>query len=380
MNHRRNNCRVCGSAELSPVIALAGYPLVAGPVTRVPSTVPTCNLEVGLCHGCGTYSLLNEDTDSLAYDDNYTSSSIPYGSTKSVDDQTDRFVKFIGRADKTQESKVLEIGCYDGALMEILETRYRFKLLGCEPCVPAADDARRKGYNVHPGVFNADNYSDLDLIVARNILEHIAFPNQFVRGVAASLKQNGAFALEVPAGEHYIRNGILGTIVPQHPCYFGKDSLKRLLENHFATVIAEDDRATIRALASVPCPSNNSKEVVSDITQLRTGERKRQTRYDAVRKIAGDGEVDLFGANTCALELIAAGAVMTEQVGRVYDDDPHRWGRYLVNTNLIVSPRSAIGEGERRKVLVCSYTHRQSIADYIAKQNNVAVKLYGDDE
>lgn len=393
MTRKREECRVCGFVTPEPVLVLRGFPLVAGPVTQVPRTVPTCDLEVGLCPGCGTCVLLNADVDSLEYDSDYTSSNIAYGCVGDMDKQTDRFADFVGRAaqwgtlhsrggelseGKPRGSKVLEIGCYDGVFMDLLEKRYQFNMLGCEPCIPLAEEARRRGYNVLPNMFNAADYDELDMVVARNILEHVPSPGQFVEDTTIPLKRDGTLVLEVPAGEHFIRNGILGTIVPEHPCYFGKDSLERLLGNCFKEIEVEEGRATIRARASFPHPASGGREVVADTTQLRAGGQIRQRRHETVREAIGDGKVDIFGANTCALELIAAGTVKLEQVDRVYDDDPRRWGRYLVNTDLVVRPRSAIGE--RQKVIVCSYTHRWSIADYIVERNSAAVKLYGDDE
>lgn len=379
-NTENKTCRICGSTELETITTLLNHPMVTGPVTKAPKTVPTCDLEVGLCHRCGTCVLINTDTDRLPYDDEYTSSCVAYGRTKSVDEQTDSFIEFIRRADKAPSDKVLEIGCYDGALMRLLEARCMFNMLGCEPCIPAANEAREKGHNVRFGKFSANDYSELDMVIARNVLEHTTSPNQFVRDAASTLKRNGAFVVEVPAGEHYIRDGILGTIVPQHPCYFGTYSLQRLLGDHFKAATIEENRATICALASTPSHSGVRKEAVTDATQLRLGELKRQMRYDAARRAVEDETVDIFGANTCALELLSTGAIKTEQVDRVYDDDPHKWGRYLVNTDLVVSPRTALGTRKQRKVLVCSYTHRRSLADYITRQNNIAVLLYGDDE
>jgi len=381
MENRR--CRICGSIELEPITTLPNYPMVAGPVTKVPKTAPTCDLEVGLCHHCGTCVLLNEDIDSLVYNDDYTSSNIAYGQVKGMDEKTDRFVEFVGRARKPMHSKVLEIGCYEGTFMGLLEERYRFNMTGCEPCVAIAEEARRKGYDVVPRAFNPTDYSGLDMIVARNILEHIPAPRQFVRDIASTLKQDGSLVVEVPAGEHFISNGILGTIVPEHPCYFGERSLERLLEGYFAVVMVEEHGATIRALASFPQDSNDSKDTTVYATRLKGGGQMRQARYDAVWRTIRKERVDVFGANTCALELIATGAIRVARIGRVYDDDPRKWDRYLVNTNLAVFPRNVLKRRlfrPPRKVLVCSYTHRRSIADYITKQNNIAVMLYGDDE
>ena len=377
---KSRKCRVCGSIELEPITTLPNYPVVAGPVMKVPRTVPTCNLEVGLCRHCGTCVLLNTDIDRLAYDDDYTSSNIAYGQVKGMDELTNRFANFIGRAYKSRRSRVLEIGCYDGAFMSLLEKKYEFTVVGCEPCVAVAEEAKRKGYNVLPNTFSPTDYSELDMVVARNILEHIPSPRQFVRDIASTLKLDGSLVLEVPAGEHFIGNGILGTIVPEHPCYFGKKSLERLLEGYFAVVAVEEHGATIRALASFPQESNDSKDATVSAIRLKGGGRTRQARYDAVREAIGNEEVDIFGANTCALELIAAGAIRTGRIDKVYDDDPRKWGKHLVNTDRAVFPRNEFRGQRQRKVIVCSYTHRRSIAEYIAKQGSIAVMLYGDDE
>jgi len=381
MESRR--CRVCGSVELEPITTLPNYPMVAGPVVRTPRIVPTCNLEVGLCRHCGTCVLLNTDVDGLAYGDDYTSSNIAYGHVKGMDELTNHFANFIGSARKPRHSRVLEIGCYDGAFMSLLEKKYEFTMLGCEPCATFAEEAKGKGYDVIPSTFNVSDYAGLDMVIARNILEHIPSPRSFVRDIASTLKQDGSLVLEVPAGEYFIGNGILGTIVPEHPCYFGRKSLERLLEGYFAVVVVEEHGATIRALASFPQESDGSKDAIVDTTRLKGGGRTRQARYDAVQRTVRWENVDIFGANTCALELIAAGAVRAEQVVKIYDDDPRRWDRYLVNTDRAVLPRNALKRWSLqppRKMLVCSYTHRQSIAEYITKQNSIAVMLYGDNE
>ena len=182
-------------------------------------------------------------------------------------------------------------------------------------------------------------------------------------------------------------SGVLGTIVPEHPCYFGRESLERLLRGNFSRVATEANRATIRALASFPCLNTkrdgSSSILATDVvrtTALRIGKWMRQMRYTTVQEAVDSEVVDIFGANTCTLELIAAGAIRTEQVDKVYDDDPRRWGKHLVNTDLVVSPRETLKKKRRTKIIVCSYTHRHYIADYITSTGNIPIKLYGDDE
>lgn len=368
-------CRVCGSTKISPLFTLADYPLISGPVTRTPRAVATCDLEVALCHRCGTCSLTN-DVDDLAYGDDYTSSNIVYGNVKSMDERTDRFIDFIGQSGKPAGSRALEIGCYDGTFMGLLRDRLGFNMFGHEYSTTIADEARGRGYNVLSGPFSPSDYSDIDVVIARNVLEHVPQPNQFVKDVASVLKRDGLLVLEIPNGAHFIRIGVLGTIVPEHPCYYSKDSLKRLLGNHFTFATVTETGSTLCALASHPRSRPCGEDEPVDIADLTAGGWTRQMRCDAVRELVGNKEIDLFGANTCTLELLAARVIDADQVNKVYDDDPRRWGRYLVNTKHIVLPRSSLNGNKPCNVLVCSYAHRKPIADYVEQRGRNAITLY----
>lgn len=369
-------CRLCGDARPSKIYELGSYPLTAGPVTLRKEHIDTCSLVLGLCPSCGTYSLLNREVDDLVYGSDYTSSNITYGYSPSMDALTEKFLSFVGKSSSAIcGSRVLEIGCYDGSFLKLMSDRFGYWVMGCETCAEMAKVAQSRGYAVRTGYFRAEDYSDLDMVVARNVLEHIAYPLPFIAAVASVLKRNGALLTEIPDGEHAICKGILGTIVPEHPCYYGEASLTRLLRQYFHDVEVSREGASLQARASRPLPARLTPNLAA-AQPAATGERPgtegwlgaslRHLRYVIVaRGVAGE-TVGLFGANTCALELLSSSSINKESVDSVYDDDPRRWGKYLVNTTLEVRPREAVTESKHRKVVVCSYTHRHGIAGYLA--------------
>lgn len=371
-------CRVCGKYELLQLYILNNYPFTAGQVTGEKETIATCDLILGYCFNCGMASLLNKEVDSLVYNNDYTSSNIVYGTLPNMDMLTDRFIKYIGNVYKPRGSKVLEIGCYDGSLMGLLSKRYGYDVIGCETCVEVAGIAQSRGYDVQVKAFNSDDYIDLDMVVARNVLEHIPYPDDFVKQVSLTLNKTGAFVLEIPDGEYCIGNGILGTIVPEHPCYYGVESLTHLLERYFQEVQVSKSGVVLCAIASKP--RSNISDIKIDngfkerFSWFISGGTLRMARLDKIKKVVGAGDIGLFGANTCALELLSSGSIQEAQIIGVYDDDSRRWGKYLVNTNLVVKPRIEVLKSKR--VIVCSYTHRKSIAEYLKNNNVEAITLY----
>ena len=378
-------CRVCGQDNPRRFYALKKFPLVAGPVSRVNERVKTIDLELGRCSNCGTVSLLNEEAEKIPYDANYTSSNIPFGHSRSMDKTTQGFLSFIEVAKKERGAKVLEIGCYDGILMGLMKELYGFNIVGCEPCTEVAEIARRRGNDVRACEFSGDDYRNLDMVIARNVLEHIARPLPFLRDITRVLSDNGVFILEVPDGDHCISRGIIGTIVPEHPCYYSEENLRLLLLQYFRDVQVYYEGIILRAAAREPKRGVNGwlggfYAGSMGLPRLLRGRMVREWRYGEIRRNVNGREVGLFGANTCALELLASGCIKESQIMGIFDDDPRKWGKYLINTELQVSPRQWLEKVDCREFIICSFTHRKIIAEYMRSQGKKPIMLYEDEE
>jgi 2-polyprenyl-3-methyl-5-hydroxy-6-metoxy-1,4-benzoquinol methylase len=95
--------------------------------------------------------------------------------------------------------RVLDIGCGFG------ETLGYHKARGCDVYGVEADENIRRvsesfGFNVHVGLFNAEDYapSSFDYVTMDQVLEHVANPLEVLRGVAKVLKPGGLAIVSVP--------------------------------------------------------------------------------------------------------------------------------------------------------------------------------------
>jgi SAM-dependent methyltransferase len=90
---------------------------------------------------------------------------------------------------------ILDIGCFNGALLEFLGAGWdRF---GVEPSAPAAQMARSRGVNVLGAtVDDIPRELSFDVIMAIDVVEHIAEPLPFFRAVARRLRPRGAFIVQ----------------------------------------------------------------------------------------------------------------------------------------------------------------------------------------
>ncbi len=383
-------CRVCGKVEARRFYVLPRYPLTAGSVTSANVKVPLCDIVLGYCFNCGTSTIVNKVADGIEYGDGYVGSDIGYGKSSSVDRATEQFLDFVGDTGIGADSKVLEIGSYDGSFMAMLNKKYGCEMVGCEPCAEVAKTAIERGFGVWVGDFSADTFKgfDFDLVVMRNVLEHVLEPYKFLADVKKALKPNGRVVLEVSAGEYRIMEGILGSVVPEHPCYFGFDSLYNLLDSLFESPLVQYDRGILRAMARKPWKDTpersldaQSSKVMRTYSRMRHGEAASQKRradfYDLAHNV---NNLYVYGANTCTLELLAGGCIRYDYLASVYDDDPRKWGKYLVNSGIRVSPSSELKElAEGATVLVSSYRHMDSIMERLASsvvRPFAVIKLY----
>ena len=90
---------------------------------------------------------------------------------------------------------VLDIGCFNGALLQFLGAGW--ERFGVEPSAPAAQMARSRGVNVLGATIDdVPRELSFDVIVAIDVVEHIADPLPFFRAVARHLRPRGAFIVQ----------------------------------------------------------------------------------------------------------------------------------------------------------------------------------------
>ncbi len=97
---------------------------------------------------------------------------------------------------------LLDLGCGDGRFLESVHTRFRVAGLDFNPAAVRTARSQRRVANVYEMTL-ADFLASspgaaFDVICAFHILEHMADPLEFLRGIKACMKEDGVLALAVP--------------------------------------------------------------------------------------------------------------------------------------------------------------------------------------
>lgn len=230
---KATNCRACGAAPLTPILALGMSPLAnalvrperrAGPEPRYP-------LEVLRCPACSLVQLSISVAPELLFHDYIYLSSV-----------SDTFVaharalveRVMSRRNLGANAFVVEIASNDGYLLQHYRAR-GIKVLGIEPARNIARVAReQRGIDTIEEFFGRDLAARLaahgrcaDVIHANNVLAHVPDLNGVLDGIRLLLKDDGEAIVEVPSLRDMIDRLEFDTIYHEHVFYFSLSALDR---------------------------------------------------------------------------------------------------------------------------------------------------------
>ena len=199
------------------------------------------NLAVGVCERCTTVQLCERVPDAYMFHDAYA-----YYSSTSVGTQR-HFAAFaddaVRRTPASTELFAIEIGCNDGVLLERFRAR-GIRHLGVDPAGNVVAEAARKGLSVRQASFNEGTACDVaiehgraDVIVAANVICHIADVHSVFAGVRQLLTPSGLFIFEDPYVGSILEQNTFDQIYDEHVFYFSLAAVERIAGMHGLEVI-----------------------------------------------------------------------------------------------------------------------------------------------
>lgn len=215
----RNLCPACGSGSLERVASHED------PATRGTFTLWNCA-------GCGLQHWSPLQHPEGAY---YSAAGGIYSEfhTGERDGTRDpRFTRFLDDFGSASDRRLLDVGCSDGALVELFEKRGN-RAVGIDIDERAVEVGRRKGLDtrvetlsdfVHgaPGLF--------DFVTFFDVLEHVTDPLAVLANVTRLLSPDGKFVGTVPNRDRVFANLVDTDFPPHHFFRFDQASLSRLLQ------------------------------------------------------------------------------------------------------------------------------------------------------
>jgi SAM-dependent methyltransferase len=134
-----------------------------------------------------------------------------------------------------RESRVLEVGCAEGAFLERLKKTKNIYEFGLELNVKAQKISVEKNLNVEKKYLSdiTDKYeASFDAVCTFQVLEHIDLPIEFIADCLTVLKKNGVLILSVPNNDSFIKNTEKNVLnmPPHHSGLWNRKSLRYLEE------------------------------------------------------------------------------------------------------------------------------------------------------
>ena len=226
------HCRVCENNTIELLIDFGMQPIIHHLTEKQDQKYDSYPFRLGYCTTCNFMGIMEYISPETLYANYFTPSGWKY--EPHISTLITTIQNLIGIDPKTT---ILDIGCNDGKFLEELKIKGYKKLFGVEPAADTYSIAKEKGFEVYNGFFgkqSAENvYSSnfFDLVVTRQVLEHIADLDNFLEGISYVLKDRGCLVIEVPDSEWNL-DCLDYALWEEHVNYFTISSLRSLLRKH----------------------------------------------------------------------------------------------------------------------------------------------------
>ncbi len=343
-------------------------------------------LTLVFCESCSLLQLRETVNPAVLFGDDY-----PYFSSTSttwVEHCRDNAAELVRSLRLGANSRVVEIASNDGYMLRHF-VRHDIPVLGIDPS-PSAAVANQQGIPTLQRFFDVDLARELrrdgvraDLVIANNVLAHVADLHGFLSGVTMILSPGGSLVLEVGYVRDLVDKCAFDTIYHQHLCYFSLTALAALMGRHGLRIY--DARRVPTQGGSLRLYVSTAKSAQPSVNSLLSAERSWgvgelstyrgfETRLTGVSRQLADlvGELKArgkrivgYGAAAKATTLLNVTGLDGTMIDYVVDLNPYKQGKYMPGTRLEIRHPDAIEDDRPDYILLLAW----NLKDEILRQN-----------
>jgi SAM-dependent methyltransferase len=356
-------CRACAGADLVPILAFGASPLADRLLREDQLDEPdvAVPLTVMFCPACSLVQIAETVAPAVLFGGDY-----PYFSSVSptlLAHARANAEELIERRQLGAKSLVVEIASNDGYLLKNFVAR-AIPVLGIDPAPAPAAAAIAAGVATLQDFFGRDLARRLaaegraaDVIIANNVLAHVADLNGLVEGIALLLRHpDGIAVLEMPYVVDLIEQCEFDTIYHQHLCYFSVSALARLLRRHglFLNDVRRlaihggslrlyvGQRAAVQPAVAALLAAEQAAGFLGPEPYVRFAERVHALRAELralVQRLKAEGSrMVAYGAAAKGTTLLSYCGLGQDVLDYVVDRNPFKHGRYMPGSKLRIWP------------------------------------------
>ncbi len=232
---RIEECRVCGARLPEPFLNLGNQPLANNLLKSADDTEPRVPLELSRCPDCALVQLTETVDPEVLFRDYVWVS----GTARTTRDYAEQFChSVLERVANKEKISVSEVASNDGTFLKPFK-KLGHRVQGIDPARNIAAIAEQAGIPTYAEFFGQKAAEHLkkenglsDIVIARNVIPHVADVNDVIAGMAALLKPAGTGVIEFHDASIIQKELHYDSVYHEHLFYFTLTTLGRLLNRH----------------------------------------------------------------------------------------------------------------------------------------------------
>lgn len=387
-------CRYCGTENVTKFIDLGLQPLSNDYILKenLAKGQHFLPLKAVYCEECNLVQIVNYKMPEGIFNSDYK-----YFSSFSTSwlEHCRQYVKMIvHKLELDESSSVIEIASNDGYLLQYFP-EYGINPLGIEPSTDTAKVAIEKGIETISEFFGEDYAKELleirggaDLVICNNVLAHVPFIGDFVRGLKIILKKSGTITLECQHLLNVIKFKQFDTIYHEHFSYLSLCSLTRIFEDAGLKIYDVEKLPTHGgSLRIYVCHAESGTYKTEDIVAELLQEEQQYglnmsgtyNEFDeSVRVLKREVLKKLISIKDSGKKIIGYGAaakgntffnycgIKTDMIEFVVDANPHKQGTYLPGSLIPVLSPDEISIVKPDYIVIIPWNLRDEISEQLS--------------
>ena len=369
----RQTCRICGSANLTPVIDLGDQYLQGSfikpgkespPMRSISTELVRCN-PMADEHACGLLQTAISVPPEILYSSYWYRSGTNNTMRSHLKNIADEAAKLVNK----ESAIALDIGCNDGTLLKNYPSN--FKKYGIDPSDVAqevdGDIAVVQDIFPSPELNKITDGKKFDIITSIAMFYDLEDPTMFVKEIKASLANDGVWIFEMSYMPKMLEMNSYDTICHEHLEYYSFAVIEKLLSNNNMKVVKASfnniNGGSIRCYAT---HDNNFKfkdrEFLSEIKNIRQQEfdlqldtskpyenfqnrinQHREQLMDLLKDLKKDAKtIHIYGASTKGNTILQWCGIDNTIVDFAADRNPDKFGAKIIGSEIpIISEKES---------------------------------------
>ena len=268
---------------------------------------------------------------------------------------------------KQKKGKSLEIASFDGYLMSLMKS-IGWDVYGCDPANEKKNAKKKFGKKIKKVFYKAGVYkkNEFDLIIFRNLFEHIYNYKKFLNNVSYSLKEGGHIFVDVPNIKEIVKAGSFGVFFHQHISYFSKNTITLILNSYgFKVLKIFEGNPNLFIYAKKIHNTNNLNKKNKDNLFLKKNIKKSELTKKRIIQIfenPNNERIVLFGMSALATSIVNfLPEYLKKKIILLCDNDKTKQKKILCGFNMKISHPKKLINFKYDKLIICSYFFKKEI-------------------